>query len=69
MDRRLAVTLAADIVGCSAQMERDEAGRFDHMTERRRGIFEPEFAHHQGPTDPYLDDQRKAGLPETAPPP
>ena len=48
MERRLSAILAADIVGYSAQMERDEAGTFARVTERRRDIFEPEIARHQG---------------------
>jgi len=48
MERKLAVILVADIVGYSAQMERDEAGTFDRVTARRREIFEPAIARHQG---------------------
>ena len=48
MERRLSAILAADIVGYSAQMERDEAGTFARVTARRRDIFEPEIARHQG---------------------
>jgi adenylate cyclase len=48
MDRKLAVILVADIVGYSAQMERDEAGTYTRVTARRKDIFEPEIARHQG---------------------
>ena len=48
MERRLSAILAADIVGYSAQMERDEAGTFARVTARRRDIFEPEIARHEG---------------------
>ena len=48
MERRLSAILAADIVGYSAQMERDESGTFARVTERRRDVFEPEIARHQG---------------------
>lgn len=48
MERRLAAILVADIVGYSAQMERDEAGTYTRVTARRREIFEPEIARHQG---------------------
>jgi class 3 adenylate cyclase/TolB-like protein len=48
MERRLSAILAADIVGYSAQMERDEAGTFARVTDRRRAVFEPEIARHQG---------------------
>lgn len=48
MERKLAVILVADIVGYSAQMERDEAGTYTRVTARRHEIFEPEIARHQG---------------------
>ena len=48
MERRLSAILAADIVGYSSQMERDEAGTFVRVTARRKDIFEPEIARHQG---------------------
>jgi class 3 adenylate cyclase/TolB-like protein len=48
MERRLSAILAADIVGYSAQMERDESGTFDRVTQRRKEIFEPEIARHHG---------------------
>ncbi len=48
MERKLAAILAADIVGYSAQMERDEAGTFARLSERRKDIFEPEIARHGG---------------------
>lgn len=48
MDRKLAAILVADIVGYSAQMEQDEAGTFARVTARRKEIFEPEIARHQG---------------------
>jgi len=48
MERKLAVILVADIVGYSAQMERDEAGTYARVMTRRREIFEPAIARHQG---------------------
>ena len=48
MERKLAVILVADVVGYSAQMERDEAGTYARVTARRHDIFEPEIARHQG---------------------
>ena len=48
MERKLAAILAADVVGYSAQMERDEAGTFARVTARRKDIFEPAIARHQG---------------------
>jgi len=48
MERKLAAILVADIVGYSAQMEQDETGTFTRVTARRKEIFEPEIARHQG---------------------
>ncbi len=48
MERRLAAILVADIVGYSAQMQRDETGTYARVTARRKEIFEPEIARHQG---------------------
>ena len=67
MERRLSAILAADIVGYSAQMERDESGTFDRVTERRRGIFEPEFARHQSQTDPLSRRPAKGGAARDGP--
>ena len=67
MERRLSAILAADIVGYSAQMERDEADAFYRMTERRRGIFEPEFTRHQSPTDPLSRRPAKGGAARDGP--
>src|SRR6187399_779269 len=48
MERRLAVILAADVVGYSALMERDEAGTFARLSAGRKELFEPEIAKHRG---------------------
>jgi adenylate cyclase len=48
MDRELAAILVADVVGYSALMEQDETGTFARITARRKEIFEPEIARHQG---------------------
>jgi adenylate cyclase len=48
MERRLSAILAADVVGYSAMMERDEAGTFDRLRARRKELFEPEIAKHHG---------------------
>lgn len=48
MVRKLAAILAADVVGYSALMERDEAGTFERLREHRKELFEPEIANHQG---------------------
>ena len=48
MERKLAAILAADVVGYSALMERDEAGTFERLKARRKEIFEPEVEKHHG---------------------
>src|SRR6185312_10089501 len=39
---------AADVVGYSTLMERDEAGTFDRLRARRTELFEPEIDRHHG---------------------
>ncbi len=46
--RRLAAILAADVVGYSRLMEKDEAGTLAALKQRREGILEPLVAEHQG---------------------
>jgi class 3 adenylate cyclase len=46
--RRLAAILAADVVGYSRLMERDEAGTFERLRAHRKELFEPEIAKRQG---------------------
>ena len=48
MDRKLSAILAADVVGYSTQMERDEAGTFERLRAGRKELFEPEIARHHG---------------------
>ncbi len=48
MERRLAAILAADVVGYSALMEKDEAGTFARLKARRQELVEPEIANHHG---------------------
>jgi adenylate cyclase len=48
MERKLAVILAADVVGYVALMEADEAGTFDRLRGRRKDLFEPEIEKHHG---------------------
>src|SRR5262249_47262466 len=48
MERRLAAILAADVVGYSALMERDEAGTFARLKAGRKQLFEPEIERHHG---------------------
>src|SRR5262250_117327 len=46
--RRLAAILAADVVGYSRLMERDEAGTLAALKSRRKEVFEPLVARHRG---------------------
>lgn len=48
MERKLAAILAADVVGYSALMERDEAGTFDRLKADRKELFEPEIKKRHG---------------------
>src|SRR6185312_5884453 len=48
MERKLAVILAADVVGYSALMERDEAGTFGRVKTHRKELLEPEIEKHHG---------------------
>ncbi len=48
MERKLSAILAADVVGYSALMEKDEAGTFDRLRARRTELFEPEITAHHG---------------------
>jgi adenylate cyclase len=48
MQRKLTVILAADIVGYSALMERDEAGTLGRLQENRRSVFDPRVTAHGG---------------------
>src|ERR1700751_5570277 len=46
--RRLAAILAADVVGYSRLMERDEVGTLLALKSRRRQVLEPLVARHRG---------------------
>lgn len=48
MDRKLAAILAADVVGYSAMMERDEAGTHERLQSGYRELCEPTIARHHG---------------------
>ncbi len=48
MERKLTTILAADVVGYSALMERDEAGTHERLRASRKDLFEPAIAHHHG---------------------
>lgn len=48
MERKLAAILAADVVGYSRLMERDEAATFERLRALRKDVFEPEISQHHG---------------------
>ena len=48
MERRLAAILAADVVGYSKLMAKDEAGTLHVLREHRQSLFDPEIAKHNG---------------------
>ena len=48
MERKLAAILAADVVGYSALMERDEKGTFARLKAHRTELVEPEIKKHHG---------------------
>ena len=48
MERKLTTILAADVVGYSSLMERDEGGTFSRLREHRKQLFEPEIEKHHG---------------------
>ena len=48
MERKLAAILAADVVGYSALMERDEKGTFARLKAHRNELLEPEIKKHHG---------------------
>jgi TolB-like protein/class 3 adenylate cyclase len=48
VERRLAAILAADVVGFSALMERDEEGTYARVGRLRREVIEPRLSDHQG---------------------
>ena len=46
--RRLAAILAADVVGFSSMMEKDEEGTASHVRAMRREVIEPKLSAHHG---------------------
>lgn len=48
MERKLAAILAADVVGYSRLMERDEDATFERLRNLRKSVFEPEISQHHG---------------------
>jgi len=48
MERRLAAILAADVVGYSQLVQKDESGTLRNLKELWTGIFEPQVEDHRG---------------------
>src|ERR1700746_475912 len=48
VERRLTAILAADVVGYSRLMERDEAGTLARLRTLRRDLVDPKIAEHKG---------------------
>ena len=48
MDHKLAAILAADVVGYSAMMDRDETGTHERLQASLREVFEPTISRHHG---------------------
>src|ERR1700756_636064 len=48
VERRLAAILAADVVGYSRLMGRDETGTLARLQTHRRELIDPEIAQHRG---------------------
>ena len=56
MERKLSIILAADVVGYSALMEKDESGTYDRLKACRDDIFEPAIASRRGRTFKLVGD-------------
>jgi len=54
--RRLAAVLAADVVGYSRLMERDEAGTLAALKARRSGVLQPAVSKHRGRIVKFMGD-------------
>jgi len=63
MLRKLTVILAADVVGYSALMERDEAGTLARLQENRRSVFDPRVAAYGGRVFKLMGDGALAEFP------
>ena len=48
MERKLSAILAADVVGYSTMMERDETATFERLRAEQKDLFEPEIERHGG---------------------
>ena len=56
IQRRLAAILAADVVGYTRLMQRDEAGTLTHLRARQNQLIEPLLARHHGRTFKHTGD-------------
>jgi len=56
MERRLAAILAADVVGYSRLMERDEAGTLAALKSHRQELIDPAISQHHGRTVKLMGD-------------
>ena len=56
LKRRLAAVLAADVLGYSRMMERDEAGTLALLKQRRKSILEPTLARFSGRVVKWMGD-------------
>lgn len=63
--RRLGAILAADVVGYSAMMERDEEGTAAQIRTLRREVIEPALNRHQGRLIKTTGDGQGTDLLET----
>ena len=61
--RRLAAILAADVVGYSRMMGRDESGTLARLREHRKQGFEPTLARHGGRLVKLTGDGRWPSFP------
>src|SRR5262245_27548009 len=66
MQRKLTVILAADVVGYSALMERDEADTLARLQENRKTVFGPRVAAHGGRVFKLMGDGALAEFPSAA---
>src|SRR5918997_652412 len=56
VDRRLAAILAADVVGYSRLIERDEAATLERLKDHRKTLIEPLIAEHHGRVVKHMGD-------------
>jgi class 3 adenylate cyclase len=62
MERRLAAILAADVVGYSRLVERDESGALAAFNDRRKTVLEPLLAIHRGRIVKLMGGRRAGGI-------